>query len=171
MPILADMRLPDQVASDPQYHLTVLLSCQKVRRLDHRLVDRSSLVRRLHRVLEGAALSDIREAARRGEYFWRFCECHRSSQQTFGPKVQESGDTSICFIFLKNLFLHSILEVIRADRFLGGFATSQPQSSIFRYYCSVEPIPIIVVNEQKLSIFSRILHSIELELKSCLFIQ
>ncbi|CAM9537392.1 unnamed protein product, partial [Sphacelaria rigidula] len=57
------MKLPDQVASDPQYRLTVLLSCQKVRRLDHRLVNRSSLVRQFHRVLDGTALSDIREAA------------------------------------------------------------------------------------------------------------
>lgn len=55
-----------QVASEPQYRLTVVINCPSMQRLDHRLVDRAGLARRFHTVLEAKALSDIREAANEG---------------------------------------------------------------------------------------------------------
>ncbi|CAN0113925.1 unnamed protein product, partial [Ectocarpus sp. 6 AP-2014] len=51
------------VASEPQYRITVLMACKKIRRLDHRPVDGAALKRQLHRATEAKALATLRETA------------------------------------------------------------------------------------------------------------
>ncbi|CAN0501424.1 unnamed protein product, partial [Ectocarpus sp. 12 AP-2014] len=51
------------VASESQYRITVLMACKKIRRLDHRPVDRAALKWQLHRATEAKALASLRETA------------------------------------------------------------------------------------------------------------
>ena len=56
-----------QVVLEPQYRITVLTSCEMMRRLDHRPVDAEALGRQIHRAAEAKALAHVRETADSGE--------------------------------------------------------------------------------------------------------
>lgn len=55
------------MVSEPKYRISVLMKCERLRRLDHRLVDREDFQRQAHRALETDALADVREIAHKGK--------------------------------------------------------------------------------------------------------
>lgn len=66
-----------QVVLEPQYRITVLTSCEMMRRLDHRPVDAEALGRQIHRAAEAKALAHVRETADSGEeaFFFQVVLC------------------------------------------------------------------------------------------------
>lgn len=65
--LMKPRRASHQVASEPQYRVTVLTKCPSIERLDHRPVDGAALKRQFLRALEAKTLAQVRETANGGE--------------------------------------------------------------------------------------------------------
>lgn len=55
------------MTEDPQYRITVLTKCKKIKRLDHRPVDAAALKRQLRCATEAKVLATVRETASEGK--------------------------------------------------------------------------------------------------------